>query len=245
MNTNNEYDDKSLMLHEIDQYLLGHLDPEEKRDFEKRLERDPDFSKTVADHRLLIEGIEEFHLKKEIDRYHREMVFENSRRNPLSVWLAIAASVVILIGFSFWALSDTQSAAQKVFAKNFLPDPGLPTTMGSTSEYEFYSGMVSYKRKDYSEALSLWEPLYSADPKNDTLVYFIGVAYLAKGDTDEAERYLKEAQTQKESIFSEESVYYLALTQLKKNEVKEAKETLANTSFPASIGLLEQIKGLR
>lgn len=245
MNTKSEYDDKSAMLHQIDQYLFGHLDLDELEEFEARLERDPDFNRAVAEHRLLVEGIEEFQLKKEINRYHNEMELENVKKKPLAIWLAIAASILVLIGFSFWAFSDTQSAAQKVFAKNFLPDPGLPTTMGATSEYEFYSGMVSYKRKDYSEALVLWEPLYTANPKNDTLVYFMGVANLAKGNTEEAERYLKVAQTQKESMFAEEAVYYLALTQLKENKVAEAKESLANSSFPASIGLLEQIKSLR
>ncbi|MGB3344662.1 MAG: tetratricopeptide repeat protein [Aequorivita sp.] len=245
MNTKNEYADKSAILHQIDQYLLGHLEGDELRSFKKRLEQDPEFSKTVAEQRLLIEGIGEFHLKKQLDRYHSQMELENVNKKPLAIWLAIAASVVILIGISFWAISDTETAAQKVFAKNFQPDPGLPTTMGATSDYEFYSGMVSYKRKEYSDAIALWESLYSANPKNDTLIYFLGVAYLAEGNNEQAERYLKVAQTRKGSMFAEEAIYYLALTQLRENKVQEAKKTLENSSFPASIGLLEQIKRLR
>jgi|SRR5690554_27169 len=245
MNTKNEYADNSGMLHQIDQYLLGHLEGEELRSFEERLEHDTDFRKMVAEQRLLIGGIEEFHLKKQLGHYHSQMELENVNKKPLTIWLAIAASIVILIGVSFWAVSDTESAAQKVFAKNFQPDPGLPTTMGTTSEYEFYSGMVSYKRKEYSDAIAHWEPLYSANPKNDTLIYFLGVAYLAKGDHEQAERYLKVAKTHEESMFAEEAIYYLALTQLKENKVQEAKNTLENSSFPSSIGLLDQIKSLR
>lgn len=245
MNTMNENADKSGILHQIDRYLLGRLEGEELKNFELRLKNDGDLREMVAQQRLLLEGIEEFHLKNQLDHYHRQMEVENIDKKPLTIWLAIAASIVILIGVSFWAITDTQSAAQKVFAKNFQPDPGLPTTMGTTSEYEFYSGMVSYKRKKYSEAIALWEPLYTENPTNDTLVYFLGVAHLAKGDNVAAEQYLKMAHSIETSIFVEEANYYLALTLLKENKVHEAKKILENSSFPASIGLMEQIKSLR
>ena len=245
MNTKNENAHNNGMIYQIDKYLLGHLEGEELRSFKERFDQDYEFRKMVAEQRLLVEGIEEFHFKKQLDLYHTQMELENARKKPLAIWLSIAACVVILIGVSFWAISDTETAAQKVFAKNFQPDPGLPTTMGSTSEYEFYSGMVSYKRKDYVGAIALWKPLHAAHPSNDTLIYFLGVAYLAQGENEQAEEYLKMAQTFPKSIFVEEANYYLALTLLRENKVEEAKKSLKNSTFPASIGLREQIKSLR
>src|SRR5690606_2210724 len=80
---------------------------------------------------------------------------------------------------------------------------GLPTTMGTASDYEFYYGMVSYKRKEYGDAILRWEPLYAANPENDTVVYFLGVANLANSNPRQATKYLEMAQTKTESVFYE------------------------------------------
>ena len=117
--------------------------------------------------------------------------------------------------------------------------------MGKTTDYEFYLGMVSYKQKKYAEAISQWEPLYAAAPQNDTFTYFLGVANLAKGDTQQAERYLELSKNKKDAAFKEETDYYLALTYLKENKVEKAKEVLKNSTYPAHIKLLEQIERLK
>src|SRR5690606_41157213 len=130
-------------------------------------------------------------------------------------WFALAASFLILIGVSSWAILISRNSSNIVFAENFKPDPGLPTPMGTSSNYEFYYGMVSYKRKEYGDAILRWESLYAANPENDTVVYFLGVANLANSNPRQATKYLEIDRKSTESVFFEDIQYYLALSLLK------------------------------
>lgn len=231
----------------IDAYLLGGLDTTALADFNERMKIYPDFRVRVEEQRLLFKSVEEYNLKNSFDEYHADIEEEEEEQEKKWLspgWLAMAASLLILIGAVSWAIFNNGNSPEKVFAENFKPDPGLPTTMGTSSEYEFYYGMVNYKRKEYAEAISRWEPIYGADPKNDTLLYFLGVANLANGNPRQAKKYLQKANEKKQSVFYEDSKYYLALSLLKENKIKEAMEILENSSSSANISLLQQIKDL-
>lgn len=228
----------------IDSYLLGRLDNAQLESFNVRLKTDPEFLKMLEAQKAVARGVEEHNLRKSLDDYHAEIVEEPEKKWLTPGLLALSASILLLIGVSTWAIFFTGNSAQKVFAENFTPDPGLPTKMGTASQYEFYYGMVSYKRKEYAEAISRWEPLYAAHPKNDTLVYFLGLANLANGNARQAENYLKLANEKTESAFSDDIHYYLALAYLKENKIKEAKEILSKSTSSAGIKLLKQVKSL-
>ncbi len=244
MEPNKEIDNNQENQELIDAYLFGELDDASLEDFNDRMKVYPDFRLMVEEQRLLFKSVEEHNLKNSLDEFHTDIEEEPEKKSFSPVWFAIAASFVILLGIASWGIYNSGNTSEKVFAANFKPDPGLPTTMGTSSEYEFYYGMVNYKRKEYSEAISRWEPLYGANPENDTLVYFLGVANLANGNPRQAKKYLQKANEKKQSVFYEDSKYYLALSLLKENKIKEAIETLKNSSSSANISLLQQIKGL-
>lgn len=228
----------------IDAYLMDKLEGGALADFEKEIELSTKLHTLVNDQKFLKLAVEEENLRNSLDSFHNEIPQKRKKKRYPMGWLALAASVLILIGVSTWAIFYTGTSAQKVYAENFRPDPGLPTIMGTASQYEFYDGMVSYKRKDYTEAISRWEPLYAANPKNDTLVYFLGVANLANGNVRQAENYLKMAKEKTESVFYEDIQYYLALAYLKENKIKEAKDVLSQSTSSAGIELLNQVNNL-
>ncbi len=242
MEPNNiKYNQEDLEL--IDAYFLGNLDSDELAEFKERKRKYPKFTQLVKEQKDLIDGIEEISLKNKLDDFH-ESAESSSDGNWRSrgKW-ALAASLLVLISVCGWALLDRNSA-DRVFATNFKPDPGLPTTMGAYSNYDFYYGMVNYKRKEYAEAISKWEPLYAANAQNDTLTYFLGVANLANGNSRQAEKYLQLAKKDTGSIFSEEIRFYLALALLKKHNIAEAKTVLNGNNFPANIALLKDLESL-
>lgn len=228
----------------IDAYLLGNLDAEQLADFKERMDIYPDFRVEVENQKMLMRSVEEHGLKNSLDDFHNEIVEEPEKKGLSRGWLALAASFLILFGVSTWAILTNGNSSEKVFAANFKPDPGLPTTMGTASDYEFYYGMVSYKRKEYGDAILRWEPLYAANPKNDTIVYFLGVANLANGNARQAEKYLLLAQEKTESVFYKDIEYYLALSFLKENKIEEAIATLEKSDSPENIALLKELKSL-
>lgn len=246
MATNNNFEKDQATMEMIDRYLLEQLDQKELQQFHKQMEQDLNFRTLVLEQKQQMEAVEEFCLRQSMIKYGDELSQEKSSKKALPKWWAIAASGLVLIAFSLWVLLQETKAtsAQQIFAENFTPDPGLPTTMGTSSDYEFYSGMVSYKQKKYDEAISQWAPLYAANPQNDTLTYFLGVANLAKGNTEQAEKYLEISLYRDDAAFPGETNYYLALTYLKEDKVKDAKEILKNSTYPKSIELFEQVKNL-
>lgn len=242
MNTNSESYNNEETHQWIDGYFQKNLTPEEVERFEEKLQQDPDFREAVNNHKLLIEGIEEHSLKTLLDDFHEELDETHSAKKPLYARFAIAASLMVLIGVSAFFVIFDQSPNEKLFADNFKPDPGLPTTMSTTSNYVFFEGMVSYKRENYKEAIAQWEPLFAEDPANDTLTYFLGVAHLANKEILKAENYLTITEMQHQSIFYEEALYYLALAQIKSDKPKEAEKTLEKATLPKSRELLRELK---
>ncbi len=244
MDSNNKIQNDQETQELIDAYLLGALDVDAQADFNERMKLFPDFRILVEEQKTLIRGVEENTLKNALDDYHSEIGEEPEKKWRSPSWLALAASFLILISVSTWAILSSGNSSEKIFAANFKPDPGLPTTMSTSSNYDFFYGMVRYKRKEYAEAISSWEPLYAANPENDTVVYFLGVANLANGNARQAEKYLQSAKEKPESAFYEDAQYYLALALIKENKIEEAKEILTNSTSSASILLLKELKPL-
>lgn len=211
----------------IERYLQGNMPETERTAFEESLAEDKDFQRTVENYRNLIEGIESTSLKYAMDRFHDEMETSDSagesnpKKNYPFVKYLIAASVLLAIGLTSWFVATRQSPQEELFAAYFEPDPGLITPMSSTGQYDFYVGMIKYKRGDYEEAINKWVPLLNAKPQNDTLNYFLGVAYLALGNEDKALPYLKTSVENDGFSFIDDTYYYLGLAYLK-NENREA-----------------------
>lgn len=234
----------------IEKYLNHSMEVGERAEFEKKLKHDAVFKKEFEEIKSLILGIEVASLRNQLDSYHNEMEKDAdsqiSGTQPLKkssnskyLFYAIAASVLLLLGL--YIFNNSTPSYQKIFAQNFVPDSGLPTKMGSSSNFEFYDGMVDYKRGKYSEAIEKWSPLQLANKTNDTLNYFIGVAYLAKGDQQNAENYLLKAAKNSNGTFINETYYYLGLAYLKDNKPKEAKENLQKSNLKESKKIISEL----
>ncbi|MCG2420273.1 hypothetical protein K8089_14685 [Aequorivita sp. F47161] len=244
METNNNKENPQENQDLIDAYLLGNLEAKELAEFNEKMNLSTNFKQKVEEQKTMMESAEEINIKDLLEDFHKE-IEDLSYSNWMSRGrLALAASVLILIAVSSWAIFFHENSAERVFAENFKPDPGLPTTMGTTANYNFYFGMVNYKRKNYTDAIASWEPLYAANPTNDTLVYFLGVANLANNNPRQAEKYLLLAQQNSESVFIEEAKHYLALTLLRKNNISEAKAILSKSQSPSNIALLKALEDL-
>ena len=238
------------LLETVERYLNNTMDATEKLQFEKSLEENNTLRQQVEDIKILLSGIETASLREKMEEFHHQMAQEtkeipvrnitkNNRTNS-RLFYAVAASAVILLGI-FWMLNPKDSN-EMLFNEYFSVDPGLPTTMGSTDEFSFYDGMVNYKRKEYDEALEKWRQLLPQKNNNDTLNYFIGVTYLAKGNTEEAIPFLEKVTTQKESMFLEDSYFYLGLSNLKNDNLEDAKENFRKSNTEEAQKILKVLE---
>lgn len=237
MEKDNLHNETTLEL--IERFYKKELGESELLEFNKRLESDDAFSQLVNDYKLLFEGIETVGMKAQIDEFHKEI--EPAELPKKSSWknLGIAASVIFLLGLSTFLLFN-ETKEEKLYAKYFKVDPGLPTLMGESDQYQFYNGMVSYKQGKFDEALTIWKTLDTKEISQDTLNYFKGVAFLANGQVDEAIKSLS-ITTEIASSFKKEAHYYLALAYLKSENVEFAKKNLKLSSIDNSKALLTEL----
>lgn len=235
----------------IEKYLEGTIEGASLIQFEKRLTEDVVLASNVAQQRILKDAILEESLRAKLDGFH-DVFSENeevSSHKVISlntyVRYAVAACVAVLLfwgGFKFLnRTGSNQEQNEQLFAAHFTPDPGLPTTMSASDNYEFFNAMVSYKQGNYQKAIEVWQTLIKEKPSNDTLNYFIGVAHLANNNEVEAISFLQWAAEHPKSNFSEEIYHYLGLAHLKNGDKEIAIKALEKSNLKKSEELLEQL----
>lgn len=238
-------------LETIERYLDHTMDAGEKVQFEAQLAKDTSLQEKVAEIRFLIETVETAALKSKLERFHESIKDSKTpiidapkrtliRRRSKSSIYAIAAILVVAFGLLYFMNAETST--EKLFAKHFIPDPGLPTTMSNTSNFDFYDAMVNYKRAEYDLAIAKWEKLLREKPQNDSLQYFLGVSYLAKGNSSLAEEYLQKLSNQPNSIFTNDAIFYRALALLKSGKAEQATQLLKANPSDRNAELLLDIK---
>lgn len=235
----------------IERYLRGEMNDQELTGFKQRLAKNEELQKATADYGLLMEGVETAVLKSRLDDFHAELESADDNSNeslsdpnksrPLIKFLA-AATLLLAVGLAAWFFAFQQSSQEQLFADYFEPDPGLITPMSSTDQYLFYTGMIDYKRENYEEAISTWEPLLEMKPESDSLNYFIGVAHLALGEATEALPHLQASVETTGSVFRDEAYFYLGLAYLKEGSEDSAFNALEKSGDDRATKLLTELK---
>lgn len=235
------------LLESVECYYTNTMLTEDRMNFEVKLKEDSEFRSEVEEIRTLILGIENQSLKERLESFHEEIILKtietetkNTRVHFMN-WkrLLVAAALIIAAG-SFWFLNGNSN--ERLYAKYFSPDPGLPTVMSSNSDFEFYDAMVNYKHGDYKIAINKWEALKLKRSKNDTLNYFLGVAYLANKDEKSAIGYLQNVTKNRDFSFINSAYYYLGMAYLKSGNVNLTKKYLNFSTVDKSKQILLELK---
>lgn len=228
----------------IDDYLLGRSEKRELAQLERKLMFSPSFLEELEEQRILLLGVQEFFLRKELQEFHKELVRYPSSNFKKKAWVALSISVLILMIVILWAVFDTSPSSEKLFNSNFEPRPGLEIAMENFNDDRFYRGMKNYNNGQYSRAVFIWEPFYAHQPDNDTILFFLGVANLAVDNARQASKYLLLAQRNTNSVFHADAQYYYALSLIKQNRIEEAKRLLEHRNCKKCETLLEKLRQL-
>ncbi|WP_298554857.1 tetratricopeptide repeat protein [uncultured Algibacter sp.] len=235
------------LLEIIERYINGSMTIQELKDFNQLLELDKEFKTKVKDVETMLKGIEAQTLKEQLDEFH-EAIPQTIIKKPIRgkvrflnfSKIAVAAALVLAIG-GIWFFSSPKN--EKLYTNYFKPDPGLPTTMGSTNNFAFYDAMVNYKHGDYNIAIDKWKVLQEKKPENDTLNYFLGVAHLANKNINDAIPFLERSiEAEDGFIFLDEAYLYLGLAYLKEGNVELAKKHLDLSETDTAKAIIAKLK---
>lgn len=222
----------ALLFEKIEAYIQGQLTPEEREHFEASLAANEDLAAEVALQQQLIHSIETESLRQLLEQIHEENFAKETpvvsiRRQRFFPYMAVAASLSLLV-IGWWYFTSQQSSPAALYSAYFSPAAGLPTTLSYTRNAQFSEGMISYKLGEYAEAREWWKPLLEADPANDTLNFYMGVASLAEEQADSAIEYLNNVEENTFSVYRMDAQWYLALAYLQNEQPAKAKEILSS-----------------
>ncbi len=234
--------DQKKFADQIDRYIDGMLDEDEKLSLENEMSLDPAFEEEVRKQILMIRGIKRYGraaLAEKIAGWEEEIQKEDGHRilpaKRIQVWYYAAAVVAFLIVISaslyFINWSGTNDS---LYARYYSPYEfsGIQTR-GTESSIKTYNDIMSnYESGNYEQALNLIHTL-SPEANTPELLFLSGNAYQASGRIKEAmDIYLQLAD--KESVFKSGAQWYLSLCFLALDQKYEAAEVLKDLSGTAS-----------
>ncbi|NJC27362.1 tetratricopeptide repeat protein [Neolewinella antarctica] len=226
----------------IDNYLLGLGSPEERLELAEEISQNSDLKTQLVDTQSAMDAVEFFEddqLKQRLRaaeaRFQSDRVTDGAnapeakvrplppRRNSTSRWLAIAASVLLLLaaGWFIFEYNSPQSPAQLAQA-NFTPYENIAFDFvrGADDSIEA-DAFRAYERGNYARAADNLALL----PASAQRSFYRGQALLAQGKFAEAEPIFLEL-SQSTFGLNRHSEYYRAVAQLGLGNVERAEAML-------------------
>lgn len=197
----------------FESYLNGELTENDKAEFEARLQEDPDFEASFQLFKDGIQAIKNAGFRQDI----RYVIEGHKRKNTASTggyWFGgIAASILVLLAATFW---QTQETRQDLFSVYYNHYPNVISTRGVEKNMK---GMEAYSDRDFETAVALWQDM----PSNDTIQFYLGLAFIETGQFESALESLKKVDSG--SVFNQQKNWYLGLTFLKVRDLENARVT--------------------
>lgn len=213
----------------IDRYLLNLLNQEEKRAFEEKLKSDKALFNEMSQHKELIddiEGIGRLEMKEKLQNIHNQLYPKtpNSTQNLRRLYFRIAAAAIFIgvLSIGFWWMQQAPTPAD-LYAQNFEPFE-LSLTQRSEEGNEFKQIESLYSKGNFKGAIPLLENVINNNNvKSSQLLMGLGVAYLQTGQPNKAITQFKNILETNDFNFEDEAQWYLGLSYLKLNDIKNAK----------------------
>lgn len=150
------------------------------------------------------------------------------------IWKAAAAVAILAIPVYFLFFNKAD-----LYQRYYEADPGLPTEMGVTDQYEFQDAMVDYKMENYQKAKDKWAKLLHINASNDTLNYYLAMADLNLRNFDTSYEKLDKIPTT--SAFYVDALWYQALIAIKQKDYDLAKAKLTELDTERANTLLKEL----
>lgn len=164
---------------------------------------------------------------------------EEKKTNPRTwgKWMAVAATVLLLVGVSVYIFQDKKTPEQQLFATYFSPrvHPDAPMRGESTASLEEteMKAMYAYEAEDFKKSVNYYEVLVNEYPKSSKHALFLSISYLGVNNPQKAINVLSRLNNVDES-YKTDIAWYLALAYLKNNERNAARIILEKLALEDS-----------
>jgi tetratricopeptide (TPR) repeat protein len=216
----------------IEQYRFGPMSESERLKFEQDLVENPKLNHEFQLDIEIDESLKQYDiidLRRKLFRAMNEekaQVKIPAQKSFHSRWYMVAASItfLILLGGAFHLMKPVKYTNNTLFEMYYSGENAHNLTRSAGNNND--EAMTKYKEGDYNGALVLFNEILDKDAENIYIRYYTGLASIETNQNERAIKEFKYIIDQKNNLFVENAQWYLALSYLKNNQVKEAKTLL-------------------
>jgi hypothetical protein len=240
-----ELTDKDLEI--MHQYFDVNMSETERNDFQKRLNDDADFKKTVTEYQAtlaVLNTVRERQQKKFLKTVNAAMppVEANAQyahlpdvvpvRRMDSKWWAMTAVGLVLVAAGYWFFGGqkTRENSQKLaYSDYFEPYPALNATKGVEEKDKKTAAFDAYNAQKYADAAPLFSTAF-IEKSDSTLLFYKAISELGSGETVKAEQHFEQLigtnNVPQQALF-----YYLGLSAAENKESEKAILNLKKATY--------------
>lgn len=213
-------------------YFSNRLTEDERKLFDKLLDSDVEFKEQFDFEKNLQGAIKN---KENQDLKAKLISFEKDISKPSATvkskksyrYLAIAASIALLIGLAWMGYVDSSSSSyEDLYAANFqeYPNTVFTITRGDSNESIEREAFVYYESAEYDNAVEKFNQI-PEDEQQPYIDFYLAQSYLNAGQIDLAKENFNK-MVAKDETFVAESHWYLAMIALKEKDKGTAQAEL-------------------
>lgn len=212
----------------IEKFIQNRLSTEEMSVFIELLEKDKSLNKEVklqVSLKKVVEKNDDSNFRNLISDIESKTV-KPKQKYAYVKWL-VAASIILVLGLSYFLTLEKNATGQDLFADYFEPYRNIIQPVQRSSDLEQNEkeiAFMAYDHGDYEKAQLLFSSLYTTTDESYYLFYKAN-ALLKLERADEAIPLLLEYNKTNDTL-KEKSNWYLALAYLKLNDRPNAKKSL-------------------
>ena len=214
----------------ISKYIQNTLTPEEQLEFNTLLDTDIVFKKEVTFHSNLKKVTED----KDDDNF-RALLSDIEAKGSESIdiekpvtakWWYIAASIIAIIGLTYFFVNESPASNKELFAEYFEPYRNItqPVVRSDAQESIKEAAFNAYENAKFEEALYLFNQVL-LNKEETSILFYKANTLLTLNESKKAIAIL-EQDIHLTDIFSEKRYWYLALAYLKNDQPEVSKEFL-------------------
>lgn len=219
---------------EIRNYLKEDLNSEESREFEEAISDNPLLGDAIDGYKEFghgeldnIPSLEEFYQNKNIQNNTAKV------RSIGPIVNRIAAGLLGVVAISAVYLYWGDTSYDRIYSDNFneFYDPDIYNyrTSDTADKKDFHpikeKAISKFNEGDYEASIHFWEQYNEVDDKDVQTIMYLGYSHLRLGNPEKAIEYLNTI-AKKDTNYKDETMWYLALAQIKLKNKDEARSTL-------------------
>jgi tetratricopeptide (TPR) repeat protein len=204
----------------IDRFFKDELSPEEVKQFENRIETDPEFAEEVAFYITAMNVAKEEAVAEKRDRFrhipvnnhHRGTVKKMGSVKSFWAYAAAAAVAILIIGLYLFYPSDQPAQMAERYIQSNLTT--LSVNMGAERD-SVQAGLSLFNDGEFEKASEAFESVLATNSTSIDALKYAGITALRMGNYEKALNHFM--RLEKMQLYSNPGKFYHALTLMKRN----------------------------